>query len=163
MAIEIKNLEQFKDVFSDKPYYYKDLSLDLSTTRSPDPGQELPLPGIDIRASFDLQAIINSLTNLFNTMPGQRILFPKYGLNLKSYLFAPITATTGKMLGQNIYDSIKNFEPRVGVNLVDVTAIADEQIYKITISIEIPLFKQQTQIDFVFDTRRQTFTSLPVK
>jgi len=44
MAIKIKNLEQFKDVYSDKPYFYKDLALDISTANIVTPTKEFLLP-----------------------------------------------------------------------------------------------------------------------
>jgi phage baseplate assembly protein W len=163
MAIKIKNLEQFKDVYSDKPYFYKDLALDISTANIVTPTKEFPQPGIDIQASYDIQAISNSLLNLFNTTPGERMLFPNYGLNLKPYLFSPITAGNGKAIGQTILDKIKAFEPRISVIFVDVIADIDKQQYEITISIEIPILRQQAQLGFALDIRRQTFISIPVQ
>ena len=86
MAIKIKNLQQIADNYRTQRYVYKDLSLDLTQTKIQSPGFNLPVPGSDIKADFDIGAIANSLTNLFNTLPGQRFLFPEYGLDLYQFL-----------------------------------------------------------------------------
>ena len=81
MAIKIKSLEKVAAEINPN-FFYKDLSLDISQTKIIQPGFKDSVPGTDIQASFDTKAIINSLTNLFNTLPGQRFLFPEYGLDL---------------------------------------------------------------------------------
>lgn len=163
MAIRIKDLEALSEQYTINNYVYKDLALDMKKTKIESPGLQLPTPGTDIKASFDLEAISNSLQNLFNTSPGERFLFPGYGLNLKQFLFSPITAINGKILGTTIYNTIKTFEKRVKVVSVDVGAVPDENLYEITIAIEIPVTKTVTQVNFIFDTRRESFISLPVK
>jgi len=164
MAIKIKELELLADRFAENQrYVFKDLSLDLSKTKIESPGLELPTPGTDIKASFDLEAIGNSLVNLFNTVPGQRFLFPNYGLNLKRYIFSPITVNNAESIGNLIFDGIKKFESRVIPQNVSVVGVPDENCYKITIIVQIPLRNISTQIDFVFDLRKETFISLPVK
>lgn len=163
MAIRIKDLEALADQYTTGGYVYKDLSLDLTKTKIEAPGLLLPTPSTDIKASFDLEAIINSLTNLFNTSRGQRFLFPEYGLNLNQFLFTPITVKNGQALGNIIFNSIRTYESRVQVKNVDVVAVPDEYIYEITIIINVPLINETTRVDFVFDTKRETFISLPVK
>jgi phage baseplate assembly protein W len=163
MAIKIKALNSLTNQYTTDNYVYKDLSLDLSRTKISTPGLQLPTPGTDIKASFDLEAISNSLTNLFNTSPGQRFLFPGYGLNLKRFLFSPINANNGKIIGTAIFNGIKKYETRVKPQFVDVIASPDENLYEITIVIELPILKQTTQLNFIFDFKRQSFISLPVK
>lgn len=165
MAIKIKDLEQLASQYTPDrlTYVYKDLTLDLSRTKIEAPGLQLPTPGTDIKASFDLEAISNSLANLFNTSPGQRFLFPEYGLDLKRFLFSPINANNGKIIGTVIFNGIKKFETRVTPKLVDVVASPDENLYEITIAVELPVLKETTQLNFIFDFKRQSFISLPVK
>jgi len=163
MAIQIKDLENLADQYTVDRYVFKDLSLDLSRTKIEAPGLQIPTPGTDVKASFDLEAIINSLQNLFNTAPGQRFLFPEYGLDLKRFLFSPITESNARIIGNAIFNGIRKFETRVSPVRVTVTAVPDENIYEIDIIISFPVFRQESTIQFIFDIRRESFISIPVK
>lgn len=161
MAIKIKNLETIASNYTAKQYVYKDLSLDIAQTKIESPGFKLPVPGVDIKADFDISAINNSLTNLFNTLPGQRFLFPEYGLDLYQFLFSPVTEDNGSLIGDIIYNGVTNYEPRVIVKSVNVTVDPDNNQYLITLIIEIPIIGLTTESQFSFDIKKQTFIYLP--
>lgn len=163
MAVRIKDLEALAEEYTDNRYVYKDLSLDLTKTKIEAPGLLLPTPGTDIKASFDIEAISNSLINLFSTDKGQRFLFPEYGLNLKRFLFTQVSIENGEAIGDLIYNGISTYETRVKPLKVKVVAVPDEGLYKITAIIEIPIIKRTTEINFIFDIRKESFISLPVK
>ena len=57
-------------------YLYSDLHLDFTN----------PINN-DVKADYDMSAIKNSVVTLFNTLPGQNLLNPEYGLNLMQYIF----------------------------------------------------------------------------
>lgn len=160
MAIKIKNLQQTANQYTSQKYVFKDLSLDMRLTRIESPGYTLPVPGSDIKASFDDGAISNSLTNLFNTLPGQRFLFPEYGLDLHQFLFEPITRFNGEIIGRKIFDGIKIYEPRVTPLQVLVEANPDQSLYDIKIIIQIPLLNQTTTSQFNLDLKKQSFIFL---
>ena len=161
MAVKIKNLESIANQYTTQQYVYKDLSLDLALTKIESPGFRLPVPGADIKADFDLGAINNSLTNLFNTLPGQRFLFPEYGLDLYQFLFSPVTEDNGDLIGNKIYQGILQYEPRVVPKRVKVIVDPDNNQYLITIAIEIPIIGLTTDTQFMLDLKKQTFISLP--
>jgi len=161
MAIKIKNLEKIANTYTEQRYVYKDLAFDISQTKIQAPGYSIPTPGADISASFDLAAITNSLRNLFSTMPGQRFLFPEYGLDLKAYLFTQVTEANGNALGSTIFAGINTWEPRVRTKKVIVNVNPDENQYVINIIIEVPALSLTTTINTVLDTRKQTFQVLP--
>lgn len=161
MAVKIKNLESIANQYTTQQYVYKDLSLDLALTKIESPGFRLPIPGADIKADFDLGAINNSLTNLFNTLPGQRFLFPEYGLDLYQFLFSPVTEDNGELIGNKIYQGILQYEPRVVPKRVKVVVDPDNNQYLITIAIEIPIIGLTADTQFMFDLKKQTFISLP--
>jgi predicted component of type VI protein secretion system len=161
MAIKIKQLEKIANTYTENRYLYKDLFLDISRTKIEAPGYRLPIPGTDIKADFDVGAIINSLTNLFNTLPGQRFLFPKYGLDLYQFLFEPITQFNGELLGTTILQAIKTYEPRVIPRQVNVKLLPDENQYNVTIAIEIPALRLLAEPEFLLDVKKQTFIFLP--
>ena len=79
MAIKIKSLETIANTYTEQQFIYSDLALDLAIDQKVTPGYKPgTVPKNDIKASKDYNAIRNSLTNLFNTLPGQRFLFPDY-------------------------------------------------------------------------------------
>jgi phage baseplate assembly protein W len=163
MAVRIKDLETLAEQYTTKRYVYKDLALDIGRTKLQTVGLQIPTPGTDIRASFDLEAISNSLINLFNTEKGQRFLFPEYGTNLKRFLFSPITVETGQQIGNSILNAIKTYEPRVKPQTINVIADPDQNTYEISAVVEVPVFQITTELGFVFDLKKQSFISLPVK
>jgi len=160
MAIKIKSLEQVAKNYVEQTYTYKDLQLDLELTKLVTPGFKQAITSSDIKASFDLAAITNSLLNLFNTLPGQRFLFPEYGLNLQQFLFEPITIDNGNLIGSVIFNSIKAYEPRVIPRQVRVTGDPDRNQYNITINIEVPIFNIVTDTLFSLDLKSQSFITL---
>lgn len=160
MAIKIKTLEQITDNYKSKQYIYKDLFLDFEQTKITSPGFQQSLQSNDIKVDYDLAAIINSLTNLFNTLPGQRFLFPEYGLDLNQFLFSPITIDNGDLIGNIIYNGIRTFEPRVTPQKVNIAADPDNSQYFVTIIINIPIFNINTGLDFLLDIKKQSFIFL---
>jgi len=93
---------------------------------------------IDILADYDLGAIKNSLTNLFLTIPGQKILNPYFGLNLMQYVFEACDEDTANLIGNQIVSGITTFEPRVNLNKVRVVADPENHQYDIIISFYVP-------------------------
>lgn len=161
MAIKFKELEALGNTFTDKGYLYKDLSLDLQISESIEPGYSSAVRGSDIKASNNLAAIQNSLQNLFNTLPGQRFLFPEYGLDLYQFLFSPITELNARILGDKVFQTIKLYEPRVIPRNVNITIDPDGSQYFLNIVIEIPALNLINQTDFLLDTKKQTFIFVP--
>lgn len=161
MAIKIKSLEKIANTYTEQRFIYKDLALDLAQTKIQAPGFNIPVPGADIKASFDQAAITNSLQNLFGTTPGQRFLFPDYGLDLKAFLFSPITEANGNALGNRIFGGISTWENRVSVKKVQVNLDPDNNQYIINIILEIPALNVTTNVNTVLDIKKQTFQVLP--
>jgi len=161
MAIRLKNFERTANNYTEQRYVYKDLALDITSQKFTAPAFPQPINSNDIQSSFDLAAIKNSLTNLFNTLPGQRFLFPEYGLDIYQFLFEPITLENAEVIGNIIYSKIQVYEPRVAVIKVLVEADPDNSSYNLTIIINIPIFNQETELPFTFDIKKQSFISIP--
>lgn len=162
MAIKIKNLEKIANTYTEQRFIYKDLSFDITQSKIQAPGYPIPAPGADIRASFDLAAITNSLQNLFGTSPGQRFLFPEYGLDLRPFLFSPINEANGNVIGSQIFAAVNTWETRVQVQGVQVNLDPDNNQYLINIILNIPSLNLNTTVNTVLDTKKQTFQVLPI-
>jgi len=121
-----------------KGYLYKDLFLDLET--SVYYNKQLNKSSVlkDIQGQFDENAIRNSITNIFLTAPGEKILSPEFGLDLRRYLFEPISDFSAFAIKDDIKNRLPDMEPRVTIQNVVVIPYAEQNEYRITMQIDIP-------------------------
>jgi len=161
VAIKISSLEQIAQQYtSNKPSVYTDLHLDFTVESSYNGALGYSIQGNDLKADYDENAIKNSLRNLFNTKPGQRFLFPLYGLDLNQFLFEAITPVNAQLIGEKIVSSIEKFETRVTVLNVNVVSDPENNKYDIDITVRIPIFNTVTTINTTLDTKTQSFIFL---
>lgn len=146
MALNIKSLKPVGDgtTLVDSKNTYADLALDFSM-KSPGGSNQLFANNTkkDLHVNNDFEAISNSLTNIFNTSPGQKILSPNFGSDLRYYLFQPVNEETGKLIGDVILKSIKLYEPRVKIKDIFVLARPDQNEYQIDIYCKIPALQNK--------------------
>jgi phage baseplate assembly protein W len=116
-------------------YTYSDLHLDLDNPISR-----------DISTDYDETAVKNSILNLFNTIPGQNLLNPEYGLNLARFLFDPLTETNGRVIGDTILTGLTRYEPRIVIRDIEIEIDEIEQTYYIVLNIEIPILSSTLRI-----------------
>jgi phage baseplate assembly protein W len=109
---------------------YTDLHLDLTNSKNIGLGLN-PQNANDIEVDNDVNAIKNSLYNIFTTIPGQKVLSPSFGSNLSQYLFEAVDSTRGKIIGDNILRTINIFEPRVDILNIEVYPLPDQLMYHI--------------------------------
>jgi phage baseplate assembly protein W len=122
---------------------YVDLHLDIEESTVPTTLTNDRIQGKDIRVDYDVDAIVNSLNNIFKTVPGERFLVPTFGANLRKYLFEPVSTSIGNRIGAEILRAIEKWEPRVTVDRIEVIGDPDNHQYEVTIIITINAFKQQ--------------------
>ena len=160
MAIRLNTLEQLSKIVETKRYIFKDLYLDVERDNSYNTITEQNISKNDIKAWYDLDAVFTSLRNLFTTRPGQRFLFPLYGLDLREFLFEPINEITAREMGERISKAIKDYEPRVNLVVCRVVGKPDENTYQIDVVIELPVFKTVSTINIVLDVKTEKFIFL---
>jgi phage baseplate assembly protein W len=134
--ITITGLPQVTD--PSKNFIHKDIHLDLQVKYIVNNNFNQTPEIRDFLSDFDLNAIKNSLRNLFLTSPGQKILNPTFGLDLRQFLFEQITVSNAREIERVIYGEIAVYEPRVEVREVKVIDKPDSQEYDITISLAVP-------------------------
>jgi phage baseplate assembly protein W len=97
------------------------------------------LPEIsDLKLDNDLQAIYNSLYNLFTTTPGEKILNPDYGMDFRQYLFSQATIEVAENIRDEIYRQVRTYEPRVKLTDVGITIMEDVNEFDISIYYNVP-------------------------
>ena len=158
MAITIKSLQKVSDTLETNNYVFKDLGLDIEKLSEYSLVSEKNVAKNDLKPNFDLTAIITSLRNLFTTKPGERFLFPLYGLDLRQFLFRPITEVTAREIGERITRAIRNYEPRVVLQQCNVNGRPDDNLYEVDVIIEIPVFNTVSNINMVLDVKTSKFT-----
>jgi phage baseplate assembly protein W len=63
---------------------------------------------------------------ILGTDPGERLMRPDFGAGLSAFVFEPMTPTTLESLRVRVRDALVDWEPRIEVGNVAVTAVVDE-------------------------------------
>lgn len=130
-----------KVVKVDQNYTYSDLHLDLQINQLVTNESAKLTQQQDIVADFDLGAIRNSIVNIFLTSPGDKLLNPEFGIDLRDYLFLSVSDTVASSIYDDIYNNITRFEPRITLNKLQVIPDYNNQQYTINMSISVPLLR----------------------
>jgi phage baseplate assembly protein W len=156
-AIKIPGLAPSRP--DDDRYMYTDITLDVvKNDLQLQSHLYKPKTSTDIAVSVDEGAIKNALVNLFNTIPGQKVLEPEFGLDLKRFLFEPLTDFTAKFIGETIYNGITRWEPRVRIVNIDVVRDYDNYQFIITLTLLIPKLSN-SRVKFTGILSREQFTT----
>jgi phage baseplate assembly protein W len=126
------------DTQANKKVKYRDIHFDLAEKTNSGNSLYAKKTILDIKASEDEAAIVNSIRNIFTTTPGEKILEPTFGLNLSQWLFQPLDEFTAREIGETILTGIEKYEPRVKVNNVNVDVEYDQHQYTIKLVLTIP-------------------------
>lgn len=135
MSIKIDSLSNIKNAEKLK---YQDLKLDFEYNYTKNVQFEKINEIKDLKVDYDLNAIRNSLKNLFLTNRGEKLLNPYFGMNLGNYLFEQVNESVAKSIGDNILQNIQLFEPRVQVNQIQVVANEEDSSYTINLILSVP-------------------------
>lgn len=100
----------------------------------------------DLNVSYDVNAIKNSVANIFSTKKNEKILNPEFGIRLEDYLFEPVSDTTAAAIANELTDTLRRFEPRVQIVSLQVIPYPDQYLYEINLQLTIPTLKQPLYI-----------------
>jgi len=139
VSIKIKSIESdsLTKRSLERDFLYKDVFLDLrpSVYLNRQLNKKEPLKDID--ALYDIEAVKNSIMTALTTSPGDKILTPKYGIDLRRYLFEPIDDFILDIIKDDIEIKLPVMEPRVQVVNVDVQGSEDTNEIYITMQINV--------------------------
>lgn len=144
---------------SQQKYTYTDIFLDLAQ----EPfeiiigNRNLTGGGRDMKVAYDINAIRNSIVNLFNTNKGDRILLPDYGCDLRQFIFEPISNSRGQLIGRTIEKSVQAWEPRVRIINIDIKGFVDRGEYEINVTLEVPFLQKGQKLNISGLLNRQGF------
>jgi len=139
-------------------YLYKDIGFDLIPHFTDNPQLHKKSEKNDLKSIYDAGSIINSVKNILTTSPGEKLLNPRFGLDLRGYLFETISESRAFFLGTDLYEGLTSLEPRIVLDQLDVLANIDDLQYNITISLSIPSLNiQGLSLKGVLNTDGYTF------
>lgn len=139
-------------------YLYKDISFDLIPRYTENPQLHKANEIVDLKPLYDAGSIINAIKNILTTSPGEKLLNPTFGLDLRNHLFDTVSETRAFFLGSDLYDGLTAQEPRVSIDSLDVVAVIDDQEYDITLNLSIPSLNiQGLSLRGVLNTDGYTF------
>lgn len=73
-----------------------------------------------VRMTEDEQDIEASLKILLGTSAGERLLHPKYGLNMQQYLFEGLNTSMQTLLKDTVKTNLLVYEPRIDVESLEL-------------------------------------------
>ena len=117
---------------------------DISLSFSPHPVTK------DLPVLLNERAITRSVRNLVETIPTERFFNSRLGTDVRDSLFENFTATTVTIIEDQIRETVRNFEPRVGEIGVEVEARQDANELEVKVLFDI----------IGLDTPTQSFTFL---
>jgi phage baseplate assembly protein W len=74
----------------------------------------------NVRTVSEEEDIQQSLFILFSTHPGERVMQPSYGCNLRSMVFEDISVSTETVIKDMIQRAVLFFEPRIDLNFIEL-------------------------------------------
>ena len=113
--------------------------LDLSLTLHPHRKDLIPLK--------DDAAIKNSVRNLVLTHLYERPFQPRLACNLRGLLFEPASAVTKVSLRERIKDVLREYEPRVSVNYIEIKDNSERNAWDVTINFKIKQFDTNANVE----------------
>jgi phage baseplate assembly protein W len=91
----------------------------------------------DLKVMTDEDAVVNSLSNIFGTMQGQRRMLPEFALPFFNILFEPIDEQTAYLIGNEMLNAIQLWEDRIEVLNVNVYPDEDNLQYVVTLTFKL--------------------------
>ena len=122
---------------------------DISLSFSPHPVTK------DLPVLVNERAIIRSIRNLVETIPTERFFNSLLGTDIRGSLFSNFTRSTVMVIEDQIRNTVRNFEPRVGNIGVEVDAIMDSNQLEVKVFFDIQGLEVPTQsFTFILEPTR---------
>lgn len=90
-----------------------------------------------LKLNENVASVMTSIDNILRTAPGERIMLPQFGSNLRGMVFENITPTLVKLLSRQVKENIEIWDDRVRVEEVEIRVDPDHSTISISISFSI--------------------------
>lgn len=113
-----------------------------------------------VRMVSEIEDIRESLTILFSTRPGERVMRPDYGAALEDLLFEPINESLKNYVKDMVEKAILYYEPRVILESMD---LKDESLEgRLQLSLTISVRSTNSRFNYVYDYYLREATIAPL-
>lgn len=129
---------------SKKISLYADLHKDL--TQNPTNG--------DLALRRDEESVKESIKNLILTDKGERLMQPLIGGNIRALLFENMTPAVLKIIEEQVFITIEEYEPRAEIIDVEVKSAIDDNKVEVTIRFYITNIAQPIQLNVFLERIR---------
>lgn len=104
-----------------------------------------------VRLVSDEEDIKESIRIILSTMPGERLMQPEFGCNLRKFVFESANSTFIAGLNHAIYHALLNFEPRINfINAVVINRNEADGILFLEINYSIIITNTRHNIVYPF-------------
>tara|TARA_B100001989_G_scaffold155465_1_gene111118 strand:- start:24 stop:425 length:402 start_codon:yes stop_codon:yes gene_type:complete len=122
---------------------------DISLSFSPHPVTK------DLPVLTNERAIVRSVRNLVETIPTERFFNSLIGTDIRDSLFENFSAITPTIIEDQVRNTIRNFEPRVGEIGIEVDALPDSNRLEVKVLFDIIGLQVPTQsFTFILEPTR---------
>ena len=104
---------------------------DISLSFTPHPVKK------DLPVLINERAVTRSVRNLVETIPTERFFNSRLGTDIRDSLFENFERSTVMVIEDQVRNTIRNFEPRVGEIGVEVNALMDNNTLEVKVLFEI--------------------------
>ena len=109
----------------------------------------------DLPVISNERAITRSVRNLVETIPTERVFNSVLGTDIRDSLFENFERSTVMIIEDQIRNTIRNFEPRVGNIGVEIDALPDQNTFQVKVLFEIVGLDAPVQsFDFILEPTR---------
>ena len=91
----------------------------------------------DLPVLINERAIVRSVRNLVETIPTERFFQPNLGTEIRDTLFENFSRQTVNVIEDQVRDTVRAYEPRVGDVGVEVLANPDNNNFEVKVLFEI--------------------------
>ena len=112
---------------------------DISLSFSPHPVTK------DLPILTNERAIVRSVRNLVETIPTERFFNSLLGTDIRDSLFESFSASTVTIIEDQVRETIRNFEPRVGELSIEVDGRPDQNELEVKVIFDIVGLQVPTQ------------------
>ncbi|MBC8416804.1 GPW/gp25 family protein [bacterium] len=132
------------DAATSSNHVYRDIYLDLDTTSYFTTNRlDAKESAREIRTAIDEAAIVQSIRNILTTSPGQKLLNPRFGINIGDLLFDAVTLDRGQFIAEVISKELSRQERRAEFTNIHVVADPDAATYTVNITAVIPALSRR--------------------
>ena len=108
----------------------------------------------DVALSYDAQAVIRWIRNLFSVKHYERLWNPDLGSNIQLALFEPVSSQTSSLIETEMKEMIDFYEPRAKLSNISVTALPDQNAYRASITFYMENATSPTTVTLLLERNR---------